>query len=257
MPKWDAKSYLRFAAERTQPAVDLAARIEGIEPRRIIDLGCGPGNSTAVLRRRWPDAEITGLDNAPEMIAAARESNPEGIWVLADASTWSADHPYDIVFSNAALQWLPDHGRLFPHLMAQVAPGGALAVQMPAHLGTRLLEVILQVADNPRWSHLLGEARNVMTREPPQFYYDTLQPLASRLAIWITEYYHVMDGPHAILEWLRATGLRPFLSALESDEQREAFEYELVEGFSGSYPSQRDGRVLFPFRRLFIVACPL
>lgn len=254
MPQWDVGSYLQFAEERTQPAVDLAARIEVAHPRHIIDLGCGPGNSTAVLRRRWPGARVIGLDNSPEMIAAASKSNPEETWVLADAATWTAKIPCDIVFSSAALQWLPDHGRLFPHLMGQVAPGGVLAVQLPAHHGTTAHHAILQVADDPRWSHLMGTARNAMTRESPHFYYDVLQPLASRLFIWTTEYYHVLDGPRAILEWFRGTGLRPFLAALEDDEQRRHFEDELVEGFSGIYPRQRNGLVLFPFRRLFMLA---
>lgn len=254
MPKWDSKTYLQFASERTQPAVDLVARIEVAHPKRIIDLGCGPGNSTAILQRRWADAEVIGLDSSPEMIAAATESNPKGKWVLADVGTWSADAPCDIVFSNAALHWLPDHARLFPHLLGQVTRGGALAVQMPAHHRSPVHQVMLEVADDPAWRHLMDGPRNAMTREPPDFYYSVLQPLATRLSIWETEYYHILDGPGAILEWFRGTGLRPFLAALENEEQRRLFEERLLAGYTRNYRRQRDGRVLFPFRRLFIIA---
>ena len=254
MGKWNAQLYLRFADERTQPAVDLTARIDVPHPKRIIDLGCGPGNSTAIQRSRWPWAEITGLDDSPEMIEAASESYPDGQWVLADAAAWRAEVPYDIVFSNAALQWLPDHARLFPHLFDQVAPGGALAVQMPAHHSSPVHRVILETAEDPAWRHLLEGARKAMTKESPGFYYELLQPLASRLVIWETEYYHFLDGPQAIVEWFRATGLRPYLSALESEEQRLQFEEKLVEGYARAYPRQKDGRVLFPFRRLFLIA---
>jgi trans-aconitate 2-methyltransferase len=165
-----------------------------------------------------------------------------------------AETPFDIVFSNAALQWVPDHGQLFPRLFARVAPGGALAVQMPAHHGSAAHRTILEVADDPTWSHLMSGPRSAMTREPPAFYYDVLQPLASHIEIWVTEYFHIMEGPEAMVEWFRGTGLRPFLAALETEEQKLSFEAKLLAGFSRSYPRQKDNRMLFPFRRLFIVA---
>ncbi len=254
MPKWDATQYLKFADERTQPARDLVARIELEHPRSIVDLGCGPGNSTATLRRRWPDAEIIGVDSSPEMIEAARRQHPEGQWVLADAGTWTADSPFDLVCSNAALHWVPHHERLLPHLLGQVRPGGALAVQIPAHYGSTAHQVIAEVSDDPDWRDLMRKARDAMTRETPEFYYHVLQPLASHLDLWETEYYHFLDGPGALVEWFRGTGLRPYLQALENDLQRRRFEEKLLAGFERSYPRQRDGRVLFPFRRLFFVA---
>lgn len=245
---------MRFSHERTRPSVDLAARIAVSEPRRIVDLGCGPGNSTAVLRRRWPQAEILGLDNSEGMIAAARESYPAEKWVLADAATWSADAPYDIVFSNAALQWLPNHAVLLPHLISQTVPGGALAVQMPAYFNSPLHQEILAAANDPRWRHLMDRARRALTRESPAFYYNVLQPLSSRLEIWETEYYHVLAGPAEIVEWFRGTGLRPYLAALEDEVQRLSFEEILAGRYAARYPRQNDGRILFPFRRLFIIA---
>ncbi len=254
MPSWDADQYLRFAGERTQPARDLAARIALSEPRRIIDLGCGPGNSTAILRQRWPAAQITGLDNSREMIAAASGSYPEGKWILSDAATWTAEIPFDIVFSNAALQWLPKHAALFPHLFLQVADGGALAVQMPAHFNSPLHREILETAGDPRWKHLMQSAANALTKESPSFYYNLLEPLASRLELWETEYYHIMETPQDMLEWFRGTGLRPFLSALETEAEKRSFEEILLQRYIRSYPPQNDGRILFPFRRLFIIA---
>jgi trans-aconitate 2-methyltransferase len=254
MPTWDANLYLQFANERSQPAVDLIARINLAHPARIIDLGSGPGNSTALLRARWPAADITGLDNSPEMIAAAVKAYPAEKWVLADAATWAADSPFDLVFSNAALQWLPEHARLFPHLMAQVAPGGVLAVQMPAHYDSPFHQVLLEVSNAAEWRHLMASARTALTKELPSLYYNVLQPLASHLDIWVTEYYHILESPRSIVEWFRGTGMRPFLEALASPEQKQQFEQRVLEGCTRAYPPQNDGRVLLQFRRLFIMA---
>jgi trans-aconitate 2-methyltransferase len=254
MPTWDANLYLQFGSERTQPSIDLVSRINHPNPSRIIDLGCGPGNSTQILRNRWPEARITGLDNSLEMIAAAQQSYPNDTWILADAATWTADHPFDIVFSNAALHWMSDHTHLFPHLFNQVALGGAFAMQIPAHHSSPVHLSILEVAGNPAWSHLMDNARNSITRYSPSFYYDLIQPLASKVDLWETEYVHIMDSPQAIVNWFRGTGLRPFLEALETEKQKQQFERLLLEAYTKAYPRQRDDKVLFPFRRLFMVA---
>jgi trans-aconitate 2-methyltransferase len=255
-PIWDADLYLKFANQRTQPSLDLIARIELARPARIIDLGCGPGNSTEMLRRRWPEAEVIGLDSSTEMLAAAAKAHPAGRWVLGDAASWTAEAPFDLAFSNAALHWIPDHAALFPHLLGQVAAGGALAVQIPAHHLSPLHQVTLEVASAPAWRARMEGPRHALTKETPAFYYDVLQPLAARLDIWETEYQHVMEGPQAILDWFRGTGLRPFLEALASDDERERFERLLLADYTRAYPRQKDGRILFPFRRLFLVAYP-
>src|SRR5450432_2184634 len=230
MPTWNATQYLKFGDERTRPSRDLAARIDVVQPARVIDLGCGPGNSTDVLVQRWPGAEITGLDNSARMIEAARAAHQSAHkaahqaahptrssplrWVAADIAEWAApeggetsDGVFGVVFSNAALQWLPDHASLLPRLMRRVAPGGALAFQMPApdspaHRIMRALAAAigLRVAD---W-HC----------HEPAFYYDVLTPCAARVDLWETEYVHVMADAEAIVEWYRGTGLRPFLDAL-------------------------------------------
>lgn len=254
MTKWDAEIYLRFSSERTRPSMDLAAHLEIRDPERIIDLGCGPGNSTAVLRQRWPKARITGLDSSPEMIAAASASYPDQEWVVGDIATWKARIPFDMVFSNAALQWVPDHAALFPQLFSQVASAGVLAVQIPAHFNSALHREITGTAQDPSWRHLMGPALNAMTKEPPSFYYDLLRPLAVRLDIWLTEYFHVVESHAAMIEWFRGTALRPYLSALEDEGQRKRFEESLAERYRQVYRPQTDGRILFPFRRLFLVA---
>jgi trans-aconitate 2-methyltransferase len=254
MSGWNADLYMQFANERTQPSLDLAGRVKLPRPARIIDLGCGPGNSTAILRQRWPEADITGLDNSPEMIATAAESYPTEKWVEADIATWKADTPFDLVFTNAALHWLPDHAHLFPHLFAQVASGGALAVQMPAHYKSPVHLVAHRVSEAPEWGHMLDDARDAITRESPSFYYDVMQPLASHLDIWETEYNHIMDSPQSIVNWFRATGLRPFLSALETEDQKKRFLEQVLDGYTQAYTPQKDGRILFPFRRLFLIA---
>ncbi len=254
MPTWDSNLYLKFANERTQPSIDLAGRVNLTNPNRIIDLGCGPGNSTAVVRNRWPSAEIVGLDSSPEMIVAAQKAYPDQTWLLGDIATWEADAPFDLVFSNAALHWVPDHARLFPHLLQQVKSGGALAVQMPAHYRSPLHRVIEAAAADPMWAGRLMNAHQTQTHQPPAFYYEALSPIASHLDIWETEYFHILEGPQGIVDWFRGTGLRPYLEALNTDAERQQFEAQVLAGYTVAYPRQSDGRVLFPFRRLFMVA---
>jgi len=245
---------MQFAKERTQPALDLIHRISLQAPRQIIDLGCGPGNSTEALRRRWPDAAITGLDSSPAMIETARKTYPGGAWLVADARSWRAEDPVDLVFSNAMLQWLPDHASVCSHLLEQVKPGGALAIQAPAHYSMPLHSEIVAVSREPTWNERLEGARTALTNHPASFYYDVLHSLTSHLDLWETTYYHIVSGPEAVLQWFRATGLRPFLEALSSEEERGRFEQMLLERYQKSYPRRASGQTLFAFRRLFFVA---
>lgn len=254
MPSWDSDLYLKFAVERTQPSVDLISRISLTHPSRIIDLGCGPGNSTAILRQRWPAAEIVGLDNSRAMIHAAAQAYPDWTWIEEDIATWTAATPFDLVFSNAALQWVANHAEVMPHLLRQVRPQGALAIQMPAHFRSPVHELMIEVAKNPAWQDLMEDAIHAINVERPAFYYDLMSPHVSKLDLWETEYVHVMKSPAAILEWIRGTGLRPFLEALPSEEQKRRFEELFLARLTRAYSAQKDGRVLFPFRRLFILA---
>jgi trans-aconitate 2-methyltransferase len=254
MPSWDSSQYLRFANERTQPAIDLASRIELAAPSRIIDLGSGPGNSTAVVAHRWPDATIVGLDSSPAMLATARKDFPQWTWVQGDIANWKAEAPFDLVFSNAALQWVPDHRREFPRLLQQVAVGGALAVQMPANFDAPPHRLMREVATSTNWRSHFPTLPREWHVHPPEFYYDVLAPHARRVDLWTTDYHHVLDGVDGIIEWYRGTGLRPWLDALSTDALRTeylgAYRARLVPYFT----PRSDGRVLFPFRRVFIVA---
>ncbi len=254
MGDWDPGSYLKFEDYRTRPSIDLLAHIRVDDPHNVIDLGCGPGNSTQVLRSRWPQARLVGLDCSAEMIAAAREAHPDQEWALGDIATWSGDTLFDVVFSNAALQWVGDHEGLLPRLFGQVAPGGALAIQLPAVMYASIRGMIYEVADDPAWSSRMESARAALTIEAPHVYYDILAPLARSVDMWETEYQHVLDSPSAIIEWISSTGLRPFLDALDSDEECERFTAMLLERATDAYPFRSDGKVLFPFRRVFVVA---
>jgi len=257
MPSWNADQYLKFAAERTRPSRDLVARIQIGRPARVIDLGCGPGNSTALLAERWPGAEVSGLDNSPAMIDQANRDYPDQRWIVGDIAAWAAGaaEPFDVVFSNAALQWVPDHESLYPALLRHVAPGGALAVQVPMNLDAPAHVLMRELASTPAWACLLPpDGVREWHVHDAGYYYDLLAPTASRLDLWKTEYLHVVDGPAAIVEWYKGTGLRPFLDALPSDADRANFLADYADRIAEAYPAQRDGRVLFPFRRFFLVA---
>lgn len=170
MSDWNVNLYRQFGKERTQPAVDLIARIDITSPGRIVDLGCGPGNSTECLRRRWPAAIVTGLDSSFEMISACRQDYPDQEWLLADAADWQPPSACDIVFSNAALQWIPQHERLLTRLFDYVAPGGALAFQIPARIYAPLQQLISEVANEGEWAHLMHGPKNAFTIESPAYY---------------------------------------------------------------------------------------
>ena len=254
MSAWDVNLYMQFENERTQPAIDLVSRININQPRRIIDLGCGAGNSTEILRRRWPDAQIGGLDSSPEMITAARTNNPDMEWMLGDAGAWHPSTVFDLVFSNAAILWIPKHDELLPHLLNQVAPGGVLAIQIPAQIYSVLHRLILKVADEPEWAPLMAGAKSTFTIENPSYYYDVLIGESNHLDIWETEYCHIMEDHQAIIKWISSTGLRPFIEALATEKQKQLFIQMLSELVVKAYPPQIDGKVLFPFRRIFLVA---
>jgi trans-aconitate 2-methyltransferase len=251
---WDPDSYLRFGDERTRPAADLVTRIKVATPRTVADLGCGPGNSTAVLRSRWPRARLVGVDNSPEMIAAARTAHPDGVWLLADIAAWQPEEPFDVVFSNAALQWVPDHASLVRRLFEHVAPEGVLAFQLPSADFSEVRSLIREIAQDPAWRARMDGPSRALTMESPAFYYAYLAPSARSLDIWQTEYLHVMPSHDAILEWISSTGLRPFLEALETDADKGEFVRRLRDRIVEAYEAGCDGRVLFPFRRLFVVA---
>lgn len=251
MADWSPDQYLRFAEPRLRPALDLLARAGGT-PRRVVDLGCGPGNATALLARRWPDAQVTGIDDSAAMLAQARAALPQADWQCRSIAGWQADAPVDLVFSNAALHWLPDHDRLFPHLAAQVASGGVLAVQMPRNFEAPSHTAVADSARAGPWHARLADLLRPPPVDAPSAYYERLLPFAATLDLWETEYLQVLQGPDAVKEWTKGTWLRPFLDRLDEPE-RSAFEADYAARVARAYPRRADGSTLFPFRRLFIV----
>jgi trans-aconitate 2-methyltransferase len=253
MMAWDPKIYMGFGSERTRAAGELLARIDSAAPARVADLGCGPGNSTALLSARWPDADLEGVDNSREMLAEARASGVQARWVEADVAAWKPDAPCDVVFSNATLQWLPDHATLLPRLIGHVAQGGIFAFQVPRNFGEPSHTIIHELAENGPWRDKLKGVRDVAGVLEPEGYFAILEPHASHIDIWEACYLQVLDGEDAVYRWVSGTGLRPFANALTGAE-REAFLAEYKRRVGLAYPRRANGKTLFPFQRLFAVA---
>jgi trans-aconitate 2-methyltransferase len=252
---WDPNQYRRYSDHRLRPAIDLVERVPLPAPQVIFDLGCGTGNVTRLLARRWPEASIVGLDHSPEMLAEAKAGEPAAIrWIQADLRDWQPDEESDLVFSNATLHWVPDHEELFSKLISWIKPGGALAVQMPQSWGLashRLMRETL--ADLNLGSTDLRWRIETDPVAEPSAYYRILAPRTRHLDLWETEYLQLLEGPDPVLEWVKGTGLRPVLQALAADE-RDRFVSEYRARLRIAYPPTSDGRTLYPFRRLFMVA---
>ena len=256
MADWDPDLYTRFEDERTRPAADLLGRVALRSPRLAVDLGCGPGNSTELILRRFPDAEVVGLDTSAAMLDSARRRLPALRFEAADAATWTPRRPPDLIFANAVLQWVPDHPTLLPRLFGLLAPGGVLAVQMPDNLAEPSHRLMREVAASGPWSAAIGDpavAGRVGRMLDVDGYYDTLAPLAATVEVWRTAYQHRMDGAASIVAWLSATGLKPFVDPLPSD-LKAGFLSAYERAIDGAYSARADRRRLLAFPRVFMVA---
>lgn len=249
---WNPAQYSRYAALRLRPAADLLAAVPAAELKTAVDLGCGTGNVTRLIAGRWPSARVTGVDSSAEMLSRARATLPEVEWVAADIATWSPGAPVDLLFSNAALHWLPDHDQLFARLVGCVRPGGVLAVQMPRNWEAPSHRLLEEIASERPWrERLAGVARPHSL--PPGHYHSLLAGRFESVDIWETIYLQQLEGADAVFEWVKGTALVPFQDALGAEE-RLRFEAMYRERLARAYPGIGNGTTLYPFRRLFIVA---
>ena len=252
MPTWDPRQYLKFSDHRLRPALDLLAQIPLDSARSVYDLGCGPGNITRLLAERWPGAQVVGVDSSAEMLVKARQEAPGIPFIQAGIEQWSPAAPADLLFTNSTLQWLDDHARLCPRLLAQLAPQGVLAVQMPHNHDAPSHAAMREAAEEGPWRARLRDVRSIRPVGTPADYYRILAPVAQQIDIWETEYLHVLEGDNPVVEWTKGTGLRPYLDALKEPE-RGAFLAAYAARIAALYPKQPDGRTLLPFKRLFIL----
>ena len=252
---WDAGQYLRFGGERARPFFDLVAQIGATDPAYVADLGCGPGNLTAALAQRWPDAAVVGVDNSPEMIAAARateaEAAPNLSFALGDVWDWQPERQLDVLVCNAVLQWVPGHDQLLLRWADLLAPDGWLAFQLPGNFDQPSHAIVKELAMSPSWRALVGDAQLNRQAGDPADYVSLLARPGFVVDAWETSYLHILHGENPVLEWTKGTTLRPVLTALD-EEQADVFVREYGERLAQAYHQQSFG-TLFPFRRVFTV----
>jgi trans-aconitate 2-methyltransferase len=252
---WSAKQYVAFEDERTRPTRDLLSALPAIEASLAIDLGCGPGNSTEVLAARFPGAAVRGIDSSSDMIASARRRLPQVQFAIGGIEQWNDAGPFDVILANAVLHWVPDHATLLPTLVAKLASGGGLAIQMPDNLDAPTHQLMREVAADGPWAPMLAPAASIRTPlASANWYYELLRPLCSKVDVWRTTYHHPLPGGAAgIVEWFKGSGLVPFLEPLDAP-LRAAYLERYTAAVARAYPTLSDGSVLLPFPRLFMVA---
>ncbi|HEY5820867.1 MAG TPA: trans-aconitate 2-methyltransferase [Propionibacteriaceae bacterium] len=252
VPVWNPQTYLEFADERSRPFVDLVSRIPADDPARVVDLGCGPGQLTASLARRWPNATIEGLDSSAEMVDRAAEHAGGSVsFRVEDIARWRPAQPVDVIVSNAALQWVPEHRALLPGLVEQLAPGGWLAFQVPGNFGEPSHRLLHELASSPRYASYVAGMERPAVADPAAYLAD-LSALGCAVDAWETTYLHVLTGPDAVFRWISGTGARPVLQALP-EALRPEFETAYQAMLNQAYPRRPYGTLL-PFRRIFVVA---
>jgi trans-aconitate 2-methyltransferase len=251
--RWKPEQYLKYEDDRIRPAEDLMRRIPPIRCHYIFDLGCGTGNITKRLRENWPGSVVAGIDSSAQMLAHAMHADTEILWVESDIRRWRTPLPADLIFSNAVLQWIPEHESFLISLIDQLREGGVLAVQMPRHYASPANLLLRETLEQSPWKSKLSGLMPGASVDSPEGYWKILSPHCRHVDIWETEYLQVLRGPNPVLEWMLGSALVPFLAHLcENEEANFLADYgnRLVEAYS----PREDGRTLFPFRRIFLVA---
>lgn len=251
---WDPTQYLKFAGERLRPAIDLLGRVPLEAPADVVDLGCGAGTLTPLILQRWPQARLLGVDSSAAMLDKARQDNPAASFELADIAAWRPAAPVDLLYSNAALHWLDGHDALVPGLLEAVQPGGWLAIQMPRNFGAPSHTCIVDAIELGPWRAKLEPHLRRRPVAEPGYYWRLLHERCATLEIWESEYLQVLAGANPVAEYTKGTWLKQFLDRLEPGAERDGFEAEYRRRVRAAYPPEADGRTLFPFRRLFILA---
>jgi trans-aconitate 2-methyltransferase len=250
---WNPELYLKFKEERTQPARDLVGRINVENPEKIMDVGCGPGNSTKVLYNRWSESEIIGIDNSASMIESAQKNYPEMEWRVEDVTRMENEEKYDIIFSNATIQWIQDQEKLIKDLVKILKGDGALAVQVPQYHAMPISQAIERVSLNEKWEEQTSQANNDFTFHSSDYYYHILSAELESITMWETSYFHIMPSHQEIVEMIKSTGMRTFLDRLDTNEEKMEFEKDVLREIKKAYPEKTDSNVLFPFKRLFFI----
>jgi trans-aconitate 2-methyltransferase len=249
---WDPDAYLKFGGERTRAAADLLARVPLSAPRRVVDLGCGPGNSTALIASRYPNADILGVDSDEAMLKQARATRVNARFEAGDFETWAPREASDLIYTNAAMHWVTDPLDVAARLFQALARGGALALQVPQNFDKPShVEMRAAAQDGPWAEELAGVFQPLLLNASD--YARALAPLGAKLDIWSTAYLHILEGEGAVLKWISGSALRPYFARLEASE-RAGFEANLAQRLKRAYPPEADGRTYFPFHRLFVIA---
>lgn len=259
-PLWDPQQYLRYEDERERPFGELLARMEHADPREVVDLGCGPGTTTARLSERWPNAHVLGVDNSAAMIAHARPLSVPGRLEFreADLREWTPQGPVDVLLSSATLQWVPDHVSLFSRFVSYLGPSGVFAFQVPGNFAQPSHTLLYELARSDRWGARLAHLARPDPVLEPAAYLSSLLNSGAAADVWETTYFHILYGPDAVLEWVRGSALRPFVTVLEAPDVPEGDVADFLAAYAAvlraAYPPDAQSRTVFPFRRIFGVA---
>ncbi|GAA4486008.1 trans-aconitate 2-methyltransferase [Actinoallomurus oryzae] len=264
---WNPQQYRAYSSHRARPFYELLARVDIEDPAYVVDLGCGPGERTAELAARWPDAVVEGVDSSEQMIAEARrlpldhlQPPPGGeapggslAFSVGDIAAWAPSRPVDVIFSNAAFQWVPGHQDMLPRWVAALAPGGRLAFSMPGNFDQDSHRILRELCETPRWRNQLAKVNRHNIVSEPAEYFRLLSDLGCEVDAWETTYLQILHGDDPVLEWMKGTALRPAFDVLSREEEREEFVAELSALLRKAYPPGPHGTI-FPFRRIFVVA---